>query len=105
MASIYDVFVHVPESHIEQVKEAMFAAGAGRIGNYSRASWQVKGEGQFQAEEGSHPKLGKIGALERVAEYRVHTVCAKRNLKRVIEALKNAHPYETPAYGAVKLEG
>lgn len=104
MANIYEIFVHVPESHAEQVKEAMFASGAGHTGNYSHVSWQTKGEGQFLAEEGSRPRLGKIGALERVAEYRIHTICTKNKLKQIITALKAAHPYEMPAYGVVKLE-
>lgn len=102
--SLYSIFVHVPESHLEQVKQAMFAAGAGHIGNYSCCSWQVKGEGQFMSEAGSHAYCGQVGVVEKVAEYKIEMPCAQASLPQVIAALQRAHPYEVPAYGVVKLE-
>jgi len=102
---MYMFFVHVPESHVEAVKTAMFAAGAGRLGNYSCCSWQVKGEGQFCPEAGSNAYIGKVGIVEKVVEYKVTTVCVDAAVvKAVITAMKKAHPYEMPAYGVVKLE-
>jgi len=99
------IFVHVPESHVEQVKDAMFAAGAGKIANYSCCSWQAKGEAQFIPEVGSNPYIGKIGVIEKVVEYKIHTVCANaKEVKAVVAAIKKAHPYEVPAYGVIKLE-
>jgi structural toxin protein (hemagglutinin/hemolysin) RtxA len=101
---MYEIFVHVPESHLEAVKKAMFEAGGGALGNYSSCSWQVLGEGQFCPEAGSDPYLGKRGMIEKVKEYRLHMVCQKGSIGSVISALKKVHPYETPAYGVIKLE-
>ena len=102
--SLYEFFVHVPETHLQQVKQAIFAAGAGKFGGYSCCAWQVKGEGQFCPEKGSNPYLGQEGKIEKVIEYRVFTICAENCIADVVAAMKKAHPYETPAYGVVKLE-
>ena len=101
---MYKIGFYVPESHLEIVKEAMFQAGAGRIGNYQRCSWQVKGEGQFEPLQGSQPFLGQQGKLEIVAEYRVEMVCAEEVIQAVMDAMKADHPYEEPAYDVVILE-
>lgn len=102
---MYMIFVYVPESHVEQVKSVMFNAGAGKIGNYSCCSWQVKGEGQFCPEAGSNAYIGKIGVIEKVSEYKISIVCENAEVVRnVVAAMKQAHPYETPAYGVIKLE-
>jgi hypothetical protein len=90
--------VYVPDSHLERVKEALFAAGAGRLGQYDRCCWQTEGTGQFRPLAGSDPFLGKEGALERVKEWKVELVCERDSLPAVVEALKKAHPYETPAF-------
>ena len=89
---------YVPESHLEATKAALFAAGAGRIGDYAECCWQVGGSGQFRPLEGSRPHLGRTGELEIVPEYRVEMLCAPDNLKRVLAALRDAHPYEEPAW-------
>jgi hypothetical protein len=90
--------VYVPESHLQEVKEALFAAGAGRIGNYDSCCWQVKGQGQFRPLEGSDPHLGRQGQVETVDEWKLELVCERALLPQVIAAMKKAHPYETPAY-------
>lgn len=95
--------VYVPTTHLDAVKDAIFAAGAGRVGHYDRCAWQVLGEGQFRPCEGAHPFLGAVGIEERVPEYKVETVLAERDLALVLKALKAAHPYETPAYDVVRL--
>ena len=95
--------VYVPETHLAAVKDAIFAAGAGRVGVYDRCAWQVAGEGQFRPLAGANPFLGTVGQEERVAEYKVETVLAEADLAAVILALKQAHPYETPAYDVVRL--
>ena len=101
---MYQINFYVPEPHAEAVKSAMFAAGAGKIGDYSSCAWQTLGEGQFMPLEGSHAFLGEKNKLERVLEYKVEMVCDKKALPAVITALKEAHPYETPAYHIVNLE-
>jgi structural toxin protein (hemagglutinin/hemolysin) RtxA len=99
----YELFVHIPESHLEEVKTALFAAGAGKVGTYSHCAWQVKGEGQFKPLVGSNAYIGTIGQVEKIIEYRVHTICAANCLDQVVAALKAAHPYEMPAYGVLVL--
>lgn len=93
----------VPESAVESVKEAVFDAGAGRIGDYDRCSWQVKGTGQFRPLEGSSPHLGEHGRVETVEEFKVEMVCADECIAGAVEALKRAHPYEEVAYEVYKM--
>ena len=89
---------YVPETHVEPVKEALFAAGAGRIGDYERCAWQVLGQGQFEPSTGSQPFLGEQGRLETLPEYRVEMVCDDACIATALRALLAAHPYEEPAY-------
>ena len=95
---------YVPPSHVEEVKQALFAAGAGRIGCYDCCAWQVLGEGQYRPAAGSRPYQGQPGELERVPEYKVEMVCAEQHLDAALRALLAAHPYEEPAWQAWRLE-
>jgi hypothetical protein len=88
----------VPESHLESVKQAVFDAGAGKIGNYDNCSWQCLGQGQFRPLLGADPFLGEPGVLALVSEYRVELVCDEGAMPKVVQALRNAHPYEEPAF-------
>ncbi len=101
---MYKVTVYVPESHLDQVKAAMFGAGAGRVGNYDSCAWQVRGQGQFRPLKGANPFLGHVGTLEQVEEWKVELVCPDECVREVISALRVAHPYEEPAYDVVKTE-
>lgn len=100
---MYKLTFYVPVTHVEIVKSALFAAGAGRIGDYDCCAWQVLGVGQFRPLTGATPFLGQIGEVEQVAEYKVEMVCAQTVLTAVMSALKASHPYEQPAYDVVKL--
>ncbi|MCB1679126.1 MAG: YqfO family protein [Halioglobus sp.] len=100
---MYKLCFYVPQSHLEDVKQAVFAAGAGRIGDYEHCCWQVLGQGQFRPLAGSAPFLGTRGELEQVAEYRVELVCPAACIKDAVEALLRAHPYEEPAWDVVAL--
>jgi len=104
MKNLYQISFYVPEKHCESVKQAMFDAGAGKLGNYQECSWQVAGQGQFKPLEGSQPFLGKKNQLEQVNEYKVEMLCDEKVLKTVIAALIKHHPYEEPAYFIVKNE-
>ncbi len=95
--------VYIPRPHLEEVKAALFAAGAGRYRNYDCCCWQVLGEGQFRPLQGSRPFLGETGAVERVEEYRVEMLCPEEKSAAVAEALRRAHPYEEPAYDFLAL--
>lgn len=101
---MYKICFFVPVDYTEKVKEALFNAGAGQIGDYEYCSWQCLGQGQFKALKGSKPFIGKHNQLEIIDEYRVELVCDKENIKAAITALKLTHPYEEPAYEIYKLE-
>jgi structural hemagglutinin/hemolysin toxin protein RtxA len=94
---------YVPATHLNQVKEAMFAAGAGKIEQYCNCAWQTLGQGQFKPLTGSQPFIGEVGSLELIAEYKVEMVCDDALKEVVIAALKRAHPYETPAYHVINI--
>lgn len=100
---MYKLCFYVPDSHLEPVKEAVFGAGGGRLGNYDQCCWQALGQGQFRALAGSNPTLGEQGRLERVDEWKVELVVADEHIHTAIKALKQTHPYETPAYDVWRL--
>ena len=100
---MYKLTVFIPEEALEKVKAALFAAGAGTIGNYEQCCWQVQGTGQFMPMAGSNPHLGSQDKLEKVAEWRVEMVVKTSMIAEVIKALKQAHPYETPAYDVLEV--
>jgi hypothetical protein len=90
--------VFVPPEALDPVREALFAAGAGRIGDYERCSWYTEGTGTFLAGEGAEPTVGEPGREERVPELRLETVYPAEREPEVVRALRNAHPYEEPAF-------
>ncbi|GAA0850584.1 YqfO family protein [Marinobacter szutsaonensis] len=101
---MYKMCYFVPESHLEKTKQALFAAGAGRIGDYDSCAWQCKGQGQFRPLEGSDPYLGSQGDVEVVDEFKVELVCEDSLIHDALKALKQAHPYEEPAYEIFRIE-
>ncbi len=94
---MYKLCFYVPATHVDSVKDAIFAAGAGRVGDYDSSAWQELGEGQF-------PFIGQQGQIEKVPEYKVEAVCEDAVMHAVVAALKAAHPYEEPAYQVWRLE-
>ena len=90
--------VFVPAESLDAVRDALFAAGAGRIGEYERCSWYTLGTGTFLGGESTNPALGERGVEERVPEARLETVFPAHAHERVIAALRAAHPYEEPAF-------
>ncbi len=101
---MYKLTVYIPEAHLEQVKEALFEAGAGRYAAYDRCCWQVLGQGQFRPLAGSDPFIGRTGVVERLPEYRVEMICADEAVAAVTAALRASHPYEEPAFDFVRIE-
>jgi dinuclear metal center YbgI/SA1388 family protein len=83
---------------ITAVHEALAAAGAGTIGDYSHCSFATAGTGQFKPLAGAHPTIGQVGKLERVAETKIEMVMARGRRAAVVAALRAAHPYEEPAF-------
>lgn len=100
---MYKITLYVPVTHVEVVKQAMFVAGAGRLGDYDCCAWQVLGVGQFRPLAGANPFLGVTGQLEQVAEYKVEMICTDAALRAAVQALVDSHPYEEPAYEVVQL--
>ncbi len=98
------IVVFVPEDKAEAVRQAMGAAGAGKIGNYSFCSFSSKGMGRFLPLDGAHPAVGEVGVPEAVAEERIEVLCSRSLLNDVVTAMKAAHPYEEVAYDIYPLE-
>ncbi len=90
--------VFVPPEALDAVRDALFAAGAGRIGEYERCSWYADGTGTFLAGAEANPSVGERGEEERVAELRLETVYPEEREAEVVRALRAAHPYEEPAF-------
>ena len=99
----YKLVVFIPIESAAKVSNAIFAAGAGAIGNYRNCGFQAKGTGSFMPLEGARPAIGKKGKVEKVAEVRFETIVPAEKLDAVIAAMKKAHPYETPAFDVFKL--
>lgn len=100
---MYSLVFNVPVSHVESVKNAIFAVGGGSMDGYENCCWQVLGEGQFKPGSSSNPFLGAIGQIHKEDEYRVEMAIAK-NVKDVcVEALKKHHPYEVVPYYLVEI--
>jgi hypothetical protein len=97
-ASRHKLVWFVPEEALDATRDAVFTAGAGRIGAYERCSWYTAGTGTFLGSEGTDPAIGEPGREERVYELRVETVVSGDRLEAVVAALIAAHPYEEPAY-------
>jgi hypothetical protein len=90
--------VFVPHEALDGVRAALFAAGAGRIGDYERCSWYTEGTGTFLPGESAAPTVGEPGREERVPELRLETVYPVDREAEVVQALRTAHPYEEPAF-------
>lgn len=95
---------YVPTDHLIKVREALFAAGAGHIGNYDQCSFSVEGTGTFRPQEGANPYSGKIGHLQEDIERRLEMVFPAYKKAEILKALKQAHPYEEVAYEFHALE-
>ena len=95
--------VFVPAEALDAVRDALFEAGAGRIGEYERCSWYTEGIGTFLGGEETSPTVGERGQEERVPELRLETVFPEDRQDEVVAALRRAHPYEEPAFDVYPL--
>lgn len=93
-----------PESHAEQVRNALFQAGAGQIGNYSECSFNSRGIGTFRGNEASNPALGERGKIEFADEIKIEVILPSHLENTVVRAMKAAHPYEEVAYDIIPLQ-
>ena len=99
----YKLVVFVPAESLARVSNAVFAAGAGAIGNYSDCGFSTDGTGTFLPLDGSKPAIGHKGQLEKVLEIRFETIVPAEKLDNVVAAMRKTHPYETPAFDVIKL--
>ncbi|HSW46033.1 MAG TPA: Nif3-like dinuclear metal center hexameric protein [Phycisphaerae bacterium] len=99
------IVTFVPQARLELVSQAMFAAGAGRIGDYEQCSYRLEGRGTFFGTENTNPRLGRKGRLETVAEVRLEVIAPQSKLPEVVAALRRSHPYEEPAFDVYPLIG
>ncbi len=100
---IYQLCFYVPGSHLQPLKDALFAQGAGKIGHYDCCAWQTEGQGQFRPLQGSNPFIGNMDKVEVIHEYKVEMVCSEEHIKPVLTTLIEKHPYETPAYSVSEI--
>lgn len=98
------VVVFVPAEEVDTVAEAMFAAGAGHIGEYTKCSYRVSGHGTFLGSDATRPTIGHAGRFERVDEIRLETVVPRASVSAVVDALRQAHSYEEPAFDVYPLQ-
>ena len=96
--------VYVPVAQADDVREALFSAGCGNIGNYDSCSYNVDGYGTFRAGDGCNPFCGKVGEMHKESEVRIDTVMPAYLKSKVVAALLKAHPYEEPAYDIYPLK-
>ncbi len=92
-----------PPYAAEEVRAAIADAGAGRIGDYDRASFSTSGEGRFRPLDGANPTIGEVGRLETTDEVRIESVLPPGRRDEVVAAMLAVHPYEEPAYDVVEL--
>lgn len=96
--------VYVPRSHVEEVRDALFAGGAGQIGDYDQCSYNTVGYGTFRPLEGADPAIGHIGQQERVEETKIEVVYPAHSERNILVGMFAAHPYEEVAYNIVSLD-
>lgn len=96
--------VFVPKTHYNEVLNAMFKAGAGKISEYDNCSFRVEGTGTFRGSEKSNPSIGKPGSFEEVEEYKIEVILNQWMLSGVLKVMKEAHPYEEVAYDVYSLQ-
>ncbi len=101
---IYKLAVYVPADYANKLRDVLFSAGAGKIGNYSDSSFNIFGIGTFKPLEGSKPFVGKEGTHSSTEEVKIETIVPERFVGRAIAAMKRAHPYEEPAYDIYELK-
>ena len=97
------IFVTIPNENVEDVRNAVCQIGAGVIGNYTYCTYSVKGVGTFVLNEDANPHIGTKNNLEFVQEEKLEFICDINNVKNVIKAIRNSHPYDEPAIDIVPL--
>lgn len=98
------IVVFAPEESVDTLSEKLFETGAGIIGEYSKCSFRLKGEGTFRGSENSNPVIGKKGSFEKVSEMRLELIAERWLLPKILDVIDRHHPYETPAFDIYPLK-
>jgi len=101
---IKKLVLYVPRANVEEVRQSLFAAGAGAIGDYDECSYNTAGYGTFRPLEGSNPAIGIKGQQERVEETKIEVVFPAYLERKIIVAMLSAHPYEEVAYNIITID-
>jgi len=102
--SLLKLITFVPRLHSYSVREALFNAGAGTVGNYDCCSYNIDGVGTFQANDNANPFVGEANKLHSESETRIEVILPYYLKNSILEALLKVHPYEEPAYDFIALE-
>lgn len=103
--TLYKLFTYVPTAHAAMLQEALFAAGAGAIGNYDECSFATEGVGTFKPNANAQPTIGVAGGeRESVAEIKLEVLVSLDKKGQILNALFAAHPYEEVAYELIALQ-
>ncbi|MFE4835037.1 hypothetical protein ACFRAU_10170 [Arthrobacter sp. NPDC056691] len=105
MSQLHALVIYVPDSHAEAVLTAVGNAGAGRLGDYSHCSFRAPGTGRFTPSPGARPFIGTTGVPEEVSEVRIECIVEEDVLDAVVLGLRQAHPYEEPAFMSWPVNG
>lgn len=97
------IVIFVPDADLQRVSDALFAAGAGQIGQYRECSFRLAGTGTFFGGDATNPTVGQKGRREEVSEWRLEAICPDANIEPVIQAMRKAHSYEEPAFDVYPL--
>ena len=102
--TLWQLYVYVPNTHAEKVRNALFDAGAGAIGNYSACSFNTQGIGTFLPSENANPFIGQKNTLAQEEEIKIEVILSEEKKEMVLKAMFSNHPYEEIAYGFISLE-
>jgi dinuclear metal center YbgI/SA1388 family protein len=102
--SLMKLYTFVPQEHADKVREAIFKAGGGNIGNYSECSFSIKGTGTFKPGEGTNPHTGEAGKREVTNEEKIEVIFPAYLKEKLVNAMTEAHPYEEVAYDLIALD-
>lgn len=99
----YKLVVFIPAENVNDVSNAIFAAGAGSMGNYSHCGFNSHGIGTFIPLEGANPAIGTIDKPERLNEVKFETIVPGKYITQAVQAMRDNHPYEEPAFDVIRL--
>lgn len=103
MSNYIKVQLFTPKSHLDEIRIALGEAGIGKMGNYDYCSFVSEGKGYFRPLDGATPAIGKVGEIEEVEEVKLEFVCSQSDIEKVLEVIKENHPYEEVALDVIPL--